>query len=37
MDWLKTKAPFWKQEEIGGAASWVGARRGDEIAAERWG
>jgi molybdopterin synthase catalytic subunit len=36
MDWLKTKAPFWKLEEGGGAARWVDARESDEAAAARW-
>ncbi|MCH8861216.1 MAG: molybdenum cofactor biosynthesis protein MoaE [Proteobacteria bacterium] len=40
MDWLKTRAPFWKKEEAGGKtpgeAKWVEARADDEKAAERW-
>ncbi|HEY7577111.1 MAG TPA: molybdenum cofactor biosynthesis protein MoaE [Acetobacteraceae bacterium] len=37
IDWLKTKAPFWKQEEVtGGAATWVEAREEDDAAAARW-
>ncbi len=36
MDWLKTKAPFWKLEEIDGKSSWVAARQDDEDAAARW-
>jgi molybdopterin synthase catalytic subunit len=32
MDYLKTKAPFWKKE----AAGWVEARASDDAAAERW-
>ena len=36
MDYLKTKAPFWKQEERGAATSWVEARDSDEHAAGRW-
>ncbi len=36
MDWLKTKAPFWKLEEVGGQANWVAARQDDEDAAARW-
>lgn len=36
MDFLKTRAPFWKKEETGGAARWVEARESDELAAERW-
>ncbi len=37
MDWLKTKAPFWKREELAdGTARWVEARTADEDAATRW-
>jgi len=36
MDYLKTRAPFWKREQAGGAARWVEARATDDIAAERW-
>ena len=36
MDYLKTRAPFWKQEERGGASDWVEARDSDDAAAERW-
>ena len=36
MDYLKTKAPFWKQEERNGAVQWVEARHSDDKAAERW-
>ncbi len=36
MDYLKTRAPFWKQEERGGAAQWVDAKVSDDRAAERW-
>jgi molybdopterin synthase catalytic subunit len=36
IDWLKTKAPFWKLEEGGGEASWVDARASDDEAAARW-
>ena len=36
IDWLKTKAPFWKLEEGAGGASWVEARDSDEHAAARW-
>jgi len=36
MDYLKTKAPFWKQEERGGDAHWVEAKTSDDAAAERW-
>ena len=38
MDWLKTRAPFWKQESLAtGEAIWVDARDTDELAAGRWG
>jgi molybdopterin synthase catalytic subunit len=37
MDWLKTKAPFWKQEERPGGTHWVAEREGDDTAAARWG
>jgi molybdopterin synthase catalytic subunit len=37
IDWLKTKAPFWKKEEIaGGDGNWVEAREADDVAAARW-
>jgi molybdopterin synthase catalytic subunit len=36
IDWLKTKAPFWKLEETGAASRWVEARDTDERAAARW-
>jgi molybdopterin synthase catalytic subunit len=36
MDWLKTKAPFWKLEEGNGEATWVDARESDAMAAARW-
>ncbi|SMF60914.1 molybdopterin synthase subunit MoaE [Tistlia consotensis] len=37
IDWLKTKAPFWKVEESdGGEGRWVEARDSDEAAAARW-
>jgi molybdopterin synthase catalytic subunit len=36
MDYLKTRAPFWKQEERDGNARWVEARDSDDAAAERW-
>ncbi|HEV7801436.1 MAG TPA: molybdopterin synthase catalytic subunit MoaE [Burkholderiales bacterium] len=36
MDYLKTRAPFWKKEQTGEAARWVDARITDEAAAERW-
>ena len=37
IDWLKTKAPFWKLEETGaGGKKWVEARSSDDAAANRW-
>ena len=36
IDWLKTKAPFWKLEETESGPRWVEARAGDDQAAERW-
>lgn len=36
IDWLKTRAPFWKQEEKEGGAEWVEARHSDDAAAARW-
>lgn len=37
IDWLKTKAPFWKREEFaGGESRWVEARAEDDEAAARW-
>ena len=36
MDYLKTRAPFWKKEETAEGARWVDARATDDIAAERW-
>lgn len=37
IDWLKTKAPFWKQETlVDGSAAWVDARETDDDAAARW-
>lgn len=36
MDWLKTKAPFWKLEESEKGGSWVDARESDVAAAARW-
>jgi molybdopterin synthase catalytic subunit len=37
IDWLKTKAPFWKLEEGEGGARWVEAKSCDDDAAGRWG
>jgi len=36
MDYLKTRAPFWKKEQTGSGARWVEARESDDIAAGRW-
>lgn len=37
MDWLKTRAPFWKQEEwADGSRRWVEAKAEDDSAAARW-
>jgi len=37
IDWLKTKAPFWKREEFAdGSGEWVEARETDDAAAARW-
>ena len=36
MDWLKTKAPFWKREETADGELWVEARASDDAAAARW-
>jgi molybdopterin synthase catalytic subunit len=37
IDWLKTKAPFWKKESFAdGLEAWVAARAADEDAATRW-
>lgn len=36
MDYLKTRAPFWKKEETAAGARWVDARESDDSAAARW-
>lgn len=38
MDYLKTRAPFWKKEHLvdGDSGSWVEAKSGDEDDAARW-
>ena len=36
MDYLKTRAPFWKQEERADGKSWVASKDQDDLAAERW-
>jgi molybdopterin synthase catalytic subunit len=37
MDYLKTRAPFWKKEHRAEGARWVEARSSDDDAAQRWG
>lgn len=37
IDWLKTRAPFWKSEETEDGTRWVDARESDDRAAARWG
>jgi molybdopterin synthase catalytic subunit len=36
IDWLKTKAPFWKLEETAAGPRWVEAKESDEDAARSW-
>lgn len=37
MDYLKTRAPFWKKERMAdGTAEWVQSRESDDAAAKRW-
>jgi molybdopterin synthase catalytic subunit len=36
MDYLKTRAPFWKREDRDGEGAWVAARASDDEAAKRW-
>ena len=36
MDYLKTRAPFWKKEDTGDGEKWVEARASDDVAADRW-
>ena len=36
MDFLKTRAPFWKKEQLPDGSRWVAARSGDAAAARRW-
>jgi molybdopterin synthase catalytic subunit len=36
MDYLKTRAPFWKQVESPAGAAWVEAKSSDDAAAGRW-
>ncbi len=36
MDFLKSRAPFWKKEISGDGADWVASRDADEEALKRW-
>jgi molybdopterin synthase catalytic subunit len=36
IDWLKTKAPFWKLEKTARGERWVAAREEDRVSEERW-
>ena len=36
IDWLKTKAPFWKLETTKNKTSWVSARHDDELETKNW-
>ena len=36
MDYLKTRAPFWKKEQTAEGTRWVEAMDADDKAAERW-
>src|SRR5262252_9022643 len=36
MDYLKTRAPFWKQVEYADRAQWVDAKSSDDALADRW-
>lgn len=36
MDYLKSRAPFWKKEITEGGADWVAAKDADETALDRW-
>ena len=36
IDWLKTKAPFWKLEQGARGAAWVEAKDSDDRASEKW-
>jgi molybdopterin synthase catalytic subunit len=36
MDYLKTRAPFWKKEDTPDGGHWVDAREADDSAAARW-
>ena len=36
MDYLKTRAPFWKRETTPDGSRWVEARASDDVSAQRW-
>ncbi len=36
MDYLKTRAPFWKKEDTAEGPRWVEGRCSDQAAAQRW-
>ena len=36
IDYLKTRAPFWKKEDSAGGARWVDARESDTQALKKW-
>ena len=36
IDWLKTRAPFWKKEQTAKGERWVEARHSDREAEQRW-
>ena len=36
MDYLKTRAPFWKQVESAAGKTWIEAKAADDAAAGRW-
>jgi molybdopterin synthase catalytic subunit len=36
IDWLKTKAPFWKREDTEEGPRWVAAKTSDDALAARW-
>jgi len=36
MDYLKTRAPFWKREDTPAGSRWVDGRDSDQAAARRW-
>jgi len=36
MDYLKTRAPFWKQVQSQAGSAWIDAKGSDDVAADRW-